>query len=288
MLAVNNRDAEMVKLLLDAGANVNLVDKLGDSALNWTTFYGDAAIAELLLAHKIDATLYGHGNALEVALRRGHQKLVERYVDYLGRRQPVAPRDQLLFAAVGSGKVAELKQALASGANVNAADSTGRSALGLAARNGDVAMIDALLDAGAKIEATDPIGFTPLMEAARDGKVEAASRLIARGANVGQRARANGLELTPLHLATASGFGDLVRLLVERGADINARDSEQATALIWATNQQPKVALLLVQMGADPDIASNTGDTPRALAEQGKMTALLEAMGARKAGKAGS
>jgi hypothetical protein len=42
--------------------------------------------------------------------------------------------------------------------------------------------------------------------------------------------------------------------------------------------------VLLVQMGADPDIPSNTGDTPRALAEQGKMTALLEAMGARKAG----
>ncbi|HWJ93629.1 MAG TPA: ankyrin repeat domain-containing protein, partial [Telluria sp.] len=99
MLAVNARDIEMARVLLEGGANPNLTDKAGDSALNWTTFYGDEAIAELLLAHKIDATLYGHGNALDVAMRRGHQKLVERYTDYLGRRKAVSAKDKALFAA---------------------------------------------------------------------------------------------------------------------------------------------------------------------------------------------
>jgi ankyrin repeat protein len=283
MMAANNRDAGMVKLLLDAGANVNLTDKAGDSALNWTTFFGDEAIAEMLLAHKIDATLYGHGNALQVALRRGHQKLVERYVDYLGLRQTVKLKERPLFEAVAEGSGAKLRAALGGGAYVNAKDSTGRSALGLAGRMGNVKMIEALAAAGARLDSEDPIGFTPLMEAARDGHIEAATKLIELGADVAHRAKASGLELSPLHLATAGGHGDLVRLLVARGADINARDAEQATALMWAINQQPAVALQLVQMGADPDIASNTGDTPRALAEQRKMTALIEAIAAQRA-----
>jgi uncharacterized protein len=282
MMAVNNRDAGMARLLLDAGANVNLTDKAGDTALNWTTFWGDEAIAGMLLARHVDATISGHGNALQVALRRGHQKLVERYTDYLGLRQPVSAKDLPLFEAVAAGDEAKLRAALAGGADVNAEDSTGRAALGLAARIGNVKMIEALVAAGARLESEDPIGYTPLMEAARDGRVDAATKLIDLGADVAHRSQKSGLSLTALHLATAGGHGDLVRLLVARGADINARDSELATALMWATNQQPALAVQLVQMGADPDIASDTGETPRALAEKRKMTALQEAIDSRK------
>jgi ankyrin repeat protein len=278
MLAVNNRDQEMTRLLLDAGAKVNLTDKANDSALNWATFYGDAAIAEMLLAHKIDATLFGHGNALDVAMRRGHQQLVERYVDYLGRRQPVSARDQAMFNAVAGGNADAFKAALAGGARVNATDSTGRSALGLAARRGDLAMARALLDAGADIDVRDPIGFTPLMEAARDGKADVAAMLLDRKADLRRRAGANGLELTALHLATAAGQQELVKLLVTRGADIDARDSELATPLLWAINQQPEVAVLLLKLGANPDIAPKEGDSPRVIATKRKMTAILEAM----------
>lgn len=282
MLAVNARDIEMARLLLQAGANPNLTDKAGDSALNWATFYGDEAIAGLLLSHKIDATLYGHGNALDVAMRRGHQQLVERYTDYLGRRRAVSPKDQALFAAVSGGDAAALKKALKAGANVNALDSTSRGALGLAARSGNVQMATALLDAGATIDAPDPIGFTPLMEAARDGKLDMVRLLAGRGADVKRRAAANGLEMTALHLAAAAGSKELVELLVARGADIDARDIEGATPLLWATNQQPETAVVLARLGANPDIAPKEGDAPRVVAEKRKMAALLEAMGQKK------
>jgi ankyrin repeat protein len=281
MLAVNNRDIDMAKLLLGAGANVNLTDKAGDSALNWATFYGDAAMAELLLAHRIDATLVGHGNALEVALRRGHQQLVERYTDYLGRRQLVAAKDQAMFAAIAGGKLVDLKAALANGANVHASDSTGRSALGLAARSGQLELARALLEAGARVDAPDLIGYTPLLEAARDGKLELATLLLAHKANISHRSADNGLGLTALHLATAGGHQELVKLLVARGAAIDARDIELATPLLWATNQHPDIAVLLVKLGANPDIAPKEGDAPRLIAQKRKMAPLLEAIAAR-------
>lgn len=280
MLAVNNRDVEMAKLLLAAGAKVNLTDKAGDSALNWATFHGDAALAELLLSHQIDATLFGHGNALDVAMRRGHQPLVERYVDYLGRRQPVAPADQAMFRAVAAGDVRALKGAIAAGANVHASDSTGRSALAMAARKGDVWMAEALLDAGARVDAQDPIGFTALHEAVRDGKQDIVALLVLRKADVRVRAGANGLALTPLHLAAAGGNVSVVGMLLKNGADLNARDTESATPLLWATNQSPDMAVILVRIGADPDIASTEGDSPRTIAEKRKITALLDAIAA--------
>lgn len=281
MLAVNNRDLEMARLLLEAGAKVNLTDKAGDSALNWATFYGDAAMAELLLAHKIDATLVGHGNALEVAMRRGHQQLVERYTDYLNRRQSVAARDQAMFAAIAAGRLADLKAALAAGASVHATDATGRSALGLAARTGNAELASALIEAGARVDIPDPIGYTPLLEAARDGKLAVATLLLAHKADVRHRASANGLALTALHLAAAGGNEEMVKLLVAHGADIDARDIELATPLLWATNQQPALAVLLVKMGANPDLASTDGDAPRAIAEKRKMVPLQDAIGAR-------
>jgi ankyrin repeat protein len=120
------------------------------------------------------------------------------------------------------------------------------------------------------------------MEAARDGKGDVARLLIERGANVRQASAANGLAMTALHLATAAGSKELVELLVAKGADINARDLEGATPLLWATNQQPDTAVLLVKLGANSDIAPKEGDAPRVIAQKRNMAALLEAMGQKK------
>lgn len=280
MLAVNNRDLPMARLLLEAGADVNRVDRNGDPALNWACFYGDLAAVELLLQFKADATISGHGNALEVSMRRGHQPLVERLVDVLKLRLTPAPPDQRLIDAIDAGDVAAAKSALEAGANPDALDGTGRPVLARAARRAPAELVAVLLAVGANPNAADRIGFTPLIEAARDGRIDATRELLRRGADVNRRAAPNGLAMTALHAAAAASPAqpEMLRLLVKSGARIDALDAERATPLAWAINADEAAALTLVDLGADPDIAPKDGDSPRRVADQRQMEKLLAAM----------
>jgi ankyrin len=106
-------------------------------------------------------------------------------------------------------------------AKVNAANELGATPLWLAAVNASAAMADRLLRAGADPNLALPSGETPLMTAARTGNVEVVKLLIARGAVVNARERTQGQ--TPLMWAIAERHPQVVRALIEAGADVNAR-----------------------------------------------------------------
>ena len=78
---------------------------------------------------------------------------------------------------------------------------------------------------------------------------EVAALLIEKGANVNAR----GVnQKTPLHWAAFAGNTEVAALLIEKGADVNARDVNQKTPLDWAVSQgNTEVAALLVEKGAD-------------------------------------
>jgi ankyrin repeat protein len=110
-------------------------------------------------------------------------------------------------------------------------------------------------------------GLTPLHFAASYGKLDIATLLIEKGANVNAKNKIGG---TPL-CSSAMGKGDFLKvanLLIEKGADVNVRTNDGSSILHFAVlNGQPKMIELLLAKGADPKIKNNNGRTPIELVE---------------------
>ena len=136
-----------------------------------------------------------------------------------------------------------------------------------AAANGNIEAIKQHLDAGTDINGTFILpgtpgsGGTPLHVAVLAGQMEATKLLLKKGADINARADdvAGG---TPLHWAAVIGSMDFAEVLVEAGADVNAGDSSQAAPLHWAAvNGQTEAAGLLIENGAGVDVKNNDGST---------------------------
>lgn len=114
-----------------------------------------------------------------------------------------------------------VKLLIAAGADVNAANDYGVTPLALACDNGSAVMVETLLNARAAPDKPRLDGETPLMTCAYRGSVGGARALLARGANVNAAEQRRGQ--TALMWAAEHKHPDLVRVLIEHGADVHAR-----------------------------------------------------------------
>jgi ankyrin repeat protein len=121
-----------------------------------------------------------------------------------------------------------------SGADVNAANLYGVPPLALACTNGNAELVRLLLDAGANANAQLRGGETVLMTAARAGSLEAVKALLARGANPNARERR---DQTALMWAAAEGHAAVVRALIDGGADVRATLKSGFTPLFFAVRE---------------------------------------------------
>jgi ankyrin repeat protein len=128
----------------------------------------------------------------------------------------------------------------------------------VAARNA-AATVRQLLELGHAADETDGNGLTPLMWAARSGAVDAMTVLIDAGADPNARDRRNGW--TPLLHAIHKRHVDAARLLLERGADPNQRTQSFTPLLMAAPDPDPEFVKLLLSYGADPSARGNGGST---------------------------
>ncbi len=144
-------------------------------------------------------------------------------------------------------------------------DETLHTKLVEAARRGRLGDAKAAIEAGADVNARDPYlpfytplhvaaGFRPHRQIPSQGYTDIARLLIEHGADV--NARTDG-ESTPLHLAVANGHLDIARLLIEKGADVNDGGLLHSAA----ANGHLDVARLLVEKGADVNARNEGGRT---------------------------
>ena len=154
---------------------------------------------------------------------------------------------------------------IAHGADVNQRDRDGWTPLMTAAYCDDAADVKLLAAHGGDPNASSAQNFTPLGIAVQYGKDKAAVALIAGGADPGRATGDAGY--TPLMLATANHAQAVVQALIEKGADVNARNAGGVTALmIAAANGRADMVELLVRAGANVQVKTDRGETALSIA----------------------
>ncbi len=178
---------------------------------------------------------------------------------------------------------------LLNGADVNAAQGDGMTALHWAARNDDVQIARMLVYAGANVGATTRLGdYTPLHLAAKSGSAAVVATLLEAGASA--TATTSTGRAQPIHFAAAAGSAESVAALLRSGADPDAREQvRQQTPLMFAAAlNRVDVIRTLVAAGADvalsaqaidiaarevADRADQRGEASRTMTQQGGYTA---------------
>jgi ankyrin repeat protein len=166
------------------------------------------------------------------------------------RMTAVASPDLRLVDASAERNTALVRALLKEGIDVNAARADGATALLWAAHWDDREAVELLLGAGANVNAAEDHGVTPLARACENARESMVNRLLEAGANP-NLAQANGL--TPLMTAARTGNLTVVKALLSHGANVNAATATtHETALMWAVAERhPDIVRALVEKGAD-------------------------------------
>jgi uncharacterized protein len=212
--AAKAHDFKAVDWFFAAGINPNAQDSDGRTALISGAAGGDLAVVNALLSHGVDVNV--KDNQGYTALAHAAEAMYSEVEDALLNHPSLDPNvggmkgRPVLLAYVWRDDKERTQKLLAHGADVNAQDTDGDTALHGAAQNGNVEIIGLLLDKGANLNAKNKLGGTPLMWAAVWGKDDAA------------------------------------QLLLKRGADPSLKDNDGITALQWAVeNKRTSTVTLL-------------------------------------------
>ncbi|PWU00289.1 MAG: hypothetical protein C5B51_25515 [Terriglobia bacterium] len=169
----------------------------------------------------------------------------------LGLSSAAVPDPAALFQAIQKNDAAAVKRLLDNGLSPNVRDAEGTPAVMAAALYADAGCLQLLLDRGADSNLANTAGATALMWA-----IPAADKvktLLAHGADV--NARSINFQRTPLLVAASyPGTAEILKWLLDKGADIHAKDRSGTHALGRATlTADVSVVRFLVENGADPN-----------------------------------
>ena len=290
--AVTKRQSEAVQAILDSMRDHDTKTILAIEAFHWAVADNNVAITTLLLNTNVSIpinALKPHQTALIDAISSGHNEMVQHLLQMRADREARCIEEITpLMHAVRRRDKRIVNVLLSFPADVNAT-SSGWTALHAAADMGDCEMVSLLLQNDAHIEARSPrtfqkrpfnvangsptlskvstvqvgdvdAGWTALLRAADRGDEAMVKLLLERGAEVNAK---NSIQLTPLMCASEAKHESVVKLLLEWHADVRATNKHGWTALHRAqiTKGGVKVAELLLDHGADIEATCEKSQT---------------------------
>lgn len=232
--------AEAVKVLLEAGAHVNAKSKTGSTPLHEAVLQQHLDTVKVLIEAKaeVDARDENGNTPLSLAKEAG-----EPFVEVL---LAAGARDDGLTElqrAVQDGDLHRVRSLIVEAVDVNERGPRRTTAIHAASAGGHDEILKALILAKGKVNAQDEQRKTPLHLAAN---AAVAWRLLAAGAQV---MGSPGLPASPLYMAVAQGRADVVNVLIEHGAPVEERD--HTGMLVWAAFAgHPAVVRVLLDSGA--------------------------------------
>ncbi|XP_015273446.1 PREDICTED: E3 ubiquitin-protein ligase MIB2 [Gekko japonicus] len=305
---------EVVKVLLQAHASINLRDEEGDTALHYAAFGNQAEVARVLVSKGANPDLLNNVKctALYIAVNKGFTEVVQALCEHnCDVNLPDSYGDTPLHYAI----TADFKCIIEALTEVPTIDFTipnrqGFNLLHHAALKGNKLAIKKILARARQlVDVKKEDGFTALHLAALNNHKEVAEVLIKEGrCDVNLK---NNRNQTPLHLAVTQGHMEMVQLLVSEGCDVNAEDEDGDTAMHIVLERQnlmsivaderlddegslctklrasgflgnmelnigAAIACYLAQEGADVNYANHRGKSPLDLVMDGSIAQLIK------------
>jgi ankyrin repeat protein len=262
---------EIVRLLLQNGANPDVEDDFGLSFRAWVsqrivlrTLAPDyiQALEGLLSISCIEALdlSYIHKIVLGI-LPINLSQALQKPIGHLLNAKSLTGCTPLIYAA-WNGNVAAVRALIDAGADVNEVDLRGVNALHYAAiskAEGGPLCVDALLQAGSDYNASTWYGYSPLHTVTENDHVGNGRRLIDAGADIEAK---TGTGSTPMTRAVVENAVGMIRCLYDAGASLESTNSDRDTALFVAIESHMKeAAVLLLSLGANAAHVNRKGRT---------------------------
>ncbi len=278
--AAERNDLPAVRALLSQGTDAKARNERAGRALTFALYNKNAEMVRLLVERGADVQsldpTQGH-TPLSLAAQLGQSEVVRFLLSKGARVNGTAGAGftPLMWAANRPRNTTVVELLLAGGADVHLRNRDGETALKRAAMSSAADAAHLLLRAGSPPDTLDVWGWSPLTIAAYDGDAATAAELLKAGA----KPDLTGRDATPLMLAAERDADGVARLLLAHGAKVDLRNSRGKTALMVASERgYLAVVRLLLQHGADPRIRTRGGDTALSLARRNGQAAVVRAL----------
>ena len=252
--AVKTGDVAAVRgFLRQTDVDVTTAEADGTTALHWAVHRDQAAVVDLLIESGADvqaANRYGM-TPLELACVNGNARVIERLLQAGADAKSAFPTGETpLMTAARSDRAEAVKVLLDHGAGVNVREAeSGQTALMWAAARGNLDVVKTLLDAGADVDAK-----TPTVHRRHSNEEMDFKETNATGQTGWVWVAVDPSAFSPLMFAIRNGHADVLRMLLDAGADVNDELSDGTSALMLAVaNAHYELAAYVLERGADPN-----------------------------------